>query len=125
MLVLRKEIFGGTVFNPANAHHLDVDSELFEHLLSDLEGCPTNSPSLKDAYRELGSFSPGIRLVDNESVAAAFPFNVYSMPVLADIAITRQCNLSCPHCYMESSAKGGHMKISVLPPPVLSNCAEN
>lgn len=97
MIILRPEKFGGIAFNTKNASELWLQEWLpnkdREKFLSSLKG-ELDAPS-KDEYRILPSL-PNIGDHD---------FPVLNSPTLADINITYQCNLNCPHCYMESKAE--------------------
>ena len=114
MIIVRPEKFGGIFFNTRNAHEIWADKTLFGAVLERLKnpGLPKNE-NVRQALNELGAGKfPRYR----EQVPALFadnrPFPVLSAPVLADICVTKKCNLRCPHCYMESGPAGEHMTMA-------------
>lgn len=108
MITLKQENFGGIAFNPENGHELRLDHELF----NSLKNKQTNT-KVQEVYKQLAVINPTFKIIpQSQALEDKFPFTVLNSPVLADINITNKCNLSCPHCYINSNKNGTHMSLS-------------
>ncbi len=126
-LVLRRECYGGIIFNRANGATVEVDNELFQVLnflekpknFEEIEKqvnnfCKKRHASLKIAYllKELIEYGLikmfyGIRKESGtENASAKFVETVckdfLSAPEVVHLSVTSKCNLNCPFCYEKS-----------------------
>lgn len=117
MLKLRPEKFGGLVFNTKNGVRLSLDQAgffTFEKFIKRTKAVRTETERnfLQDVCQKLNlSLSQGeFYLINHQALneERKYPFSVLAAPVLVDFQITKQCNLSCPHCYAESSSAPLH-----------------
>lgn len=109
-LKLRRENFGGIVFNPQNGCELQLDNELFD---SFIDGAINNKT--EEVYSHLSINRKKIihkEFFVTEKFSHKHSFQIFNSPVLADINITNKCNLHCSHCYIDSSKEGNHMTYS-------------
>lgn len=115
MIVLRREEFGGIIFNGSNAVQLSLDKEGFflmeKYLAFPQISLPAAEKSFVNKILETLEIKNAAKLEIKKAGAAKrrsrkYPFEVLSFPTLADIQITARCNLHCPHCYAESSFGG-------------------
>lgn len=126
-LVLRRESFGGIVFNPRNGTQLDLDAEGFKTAISHFvhsHACDRGYEYafLKTVKEALGDFPIGpARLVETD-VLPKQEFRVLQAPSLADIQITSVCTQGCGHCYASSVPQGEHMPYQDLC-RILDSCA--
>lgn len=141
-MLLRPEYFGGILFVSENAEYLELDHEAFALLNSFI------IISRKNVLRRLAWFlrlsaegrefihqlsrqvfklrSPidrlpnswRIRKVQTEDSASL------SAPTLADLQLTNQCFMGCPHCYSSSNPQEEHAKLETLK-PVLADLANS
>jgi radical SAM protein with 4Fe4S-binding SPASM domain len=126
-LTLRREGFGGIVFNPLNGTHLELDLEAFELAVDYfVRGMLVDSDRyefllhLKNSLGEVPRSQP--RFVDNPHLNGGV-FRLLSAPTLADIQITSVCTQGCPHCYASANARGEHMPFADIE-RILNSCAD-
>lgn len=110
MILLRSENFGGIAFNTKNAHELYLDHELFNLFIKASEGQKITNKNFIEAINKLGSqlhptsyTLPPIAPLDVKH----YKVDVLNSPTLIDINITQNCNLHCPHCYINSQHQAG------------------
>ena len=117
-LVLRREPFGGILFDPFDGTHLELDAEAFEVVRALLlEGrAPATEPEralVTGVEREMPGFGAGTRLVrsrtDLPAPAPTRHANVLSSPTLVDLQVTTRCTMGCPQCYASSEPGGAHL----------------
>jgi hypothetical protein len=138
-LVLRRERFGGILFDPFDGTHLELDPSGFELIRDWLtQGREPATPEERDflasVRREMPTVHAGSRPVreriESPSVAALAAraptaalaptallsplaptqhATVLASPTLVDLQITRRCTMACPQCYASSELAGTHM----------------
>lgn len=117
-LVLRRESFGGILFDPFDGTHLELDEEGFEVARAWLvDGRAPEGPAqlafAEAVRREMSSLDGGARLVrvraDLPPVQAVRHGTVLASPTLVDLQLTRRCTMGCPQCYASSVPDGEHM----------------
>lgn len=117
--VLRKEPFGGILFDPRDGTHVEMDGPAYDFLhdwfasrrqpateeeMSFLKRLHTEVPSLREGpgrYRLAPDFSRQVPSFQNVTVLGS--------PTLVDIQITRRCRMGCPHCYVSSDPSAEDM----------------
>lgn len=121
-LVLRREKFGGILFDPADASHLELDQEAFALAYAWMvkRRLPTTDAE-KNLLRKiitelpaLGDEPRPLRLCETSALPLG-PYRhatVLAAPTLVDLQITRRCLMGCPHCYVSAEAAGEHMSFS-------------
>ena len=116
-MVLRREYFGGVMFDPADATFIELDAEGYA-LLRDFARDPgmaldqSAEVLLAQVREQLVSLDGRrIRVVEADSVEQSTSPPVLSAPSLVDFQITDQCHLDCPHCYASSTPEGGHAEL--------------
>ncbi|MCP4601621.1 MAG: radical SAM protein [Proteobacteria bacterium] len=111
-LLLRRETFGGILFMPEDAVHIELDRDGFAFMLDHLMSgrAPKNAEEtrlLDSVLVEIGTDRPEqTRVVEYARDVEAYPFPVYNAPTLADFQITTMCPMGCPHCYASSEPDG-------------------
>ena len=113
-LVLRREGFGGILFDPMDATFMELDDEAYA-AVADFARHPRRrrpeaTERLLDEVRENlanATWRP-VRQVAPEATVADAPVPVLSAPTLVDFQITNKCHLDCPHCYASSTSAGQH-----------------
>ncbi len=139
-LVLRREPFGGILFEPADATYLELDPGAHALLRAVLGGSGGHDAASEEERAFLATVEaeiPGLRgrrtrlleldaprarrfLGRGSSAAdptAAAPLRyatVLSAPTLVDLQLTRRCRQGCPHCYAASTPEGEHMPFAEL-----------
>lgn len=117
-LVLRREPFGGILFDPARGTHVEVDVEGFELLRDWLSGArlpatPEERAFVESVRGEVPGIGPALgRLRCRDELPEMPPrryATVLSSPSLVDLQVTRRCRMGCPHCYASSQPDGAHM----------------
>ena len=114
MLILRKEKFGGIIFNSDNANELWLNKKLFNRAVNALQTkkYKTNN-EIKKVFNELEAKNFNFRIFNKiKKIENNFSFNILNSPNLADINITNKCNLNCPHCYIDSNSNQKEMSWS-------------
>lgn len=114
-LVLRREPFGGIVFDPFDGTLLELDDDGYAVARKVLfQGRRLLDPRKRAFARELGA---ALHLAPErparEVVAAPWqsvtPTPALSGPTLVDFQITDRCAMGCPHCYAASVPQGAHV----------------
>lgn len=117
-LVLRRESFGGVLFDPADATFVELDEEGFDLVwsggLGEVPGRDCEAGRLLDALRRELIHADGrrIRRIAGPLAVGDTRVPVLSAPSLVDFQITDRCHLGCPHCYAESDSSGQHAAIA-------------
>jgi len=119
-LLLRRETFGGLLFVPQDAVHVELDREAFAFMQEYLAGQrmpegPEEHQLLDSVLREIGA-SEGLesRTVAYARDVTEQPFQVYNAPTLADFQITTECPMGCPHCYASSEPDGASVDLGSI-----------
>ena len=113
-LTLRRELFGGILFDPLDATFLELDEEAFAVLARFAhDGMRPEDASAAHFLTEVQETIAGLdgrpfRLVGEEMLIPGAPVPVLSAPTLVDFQITNKCFLDCPHCYADSTGAGAH-----------------
>jgi radical SAM protein with 4Fe4S-binding SPASM domain len=126
-LILRRENFGGILFNPRNGNQLELDHAGFDAAIEFFVN--QRQPDrgfhfsfLKKIHERVGDIPPNAgRLVEPATLENS-EFRVLRSPSLADIQITSACTQGCPHCYASANPKGKHIPYSDLC-NILNSCA--
>jgi len=117
-LVLRREAFGGILFDPAHGTYVELDSEAFSAARAwCLDGrTPAGAQGqalltrLRDEVPALAESRPRLRLANHHPAPAPRThFTPLGAPTLVDIQLTRRCTHGCPHCYVDAGPDGAHM----------------
>lgn len=116
-LVLRREPFGGIVFDPVDGTYLELDGDGFaavrRHLVDRLAPATPEERALVDAVRaEMPGFALDRAVRGPASLADPAPTRnatVLAAPTLVDLQVTTRCTMGCPHCYSSSEPEGVHM----------------
>lgn|GEM_PF-452872 len=117
-LVMRKEPFGGIVFDPFDGTMLELDPEAYGVARKTLKGrglffSREKREMMRELKRELHLHR--LRAVREVKVQGAqdwqskIPVPSLSAPTLVDFQITDNCLMGCPHCYASSIPKGQHV----------------
>ncbi|NEJ25994.1 radical SAM protein [Rhizobium leguminosarum] len=101
LLYIRKEFFGGVVFEPTSGRYFNITQEHFDALGSLPDTCPLScnrivAPFYPDGGAELDPAKMRIRSVLNPTQ------DRLSAPLKAFFNLTKRCNLFCVHCYNDS-----------------------
>lgn len=98
VILLRKEVFGGTLFNPITGKRIYITKQEFDELLIN-----------NDLVYELGIIDVEhkqeevkIKVVENKNSNFR---NMFSFADTVYIELTRRCNLFCKHCLNNSGKK--------------------
>ncbi|MCC6524296.1 MAG: radical SAM protein [Polyangiaceae bacterium] len=119
-LVLRREAFGGILFDPVDGTHLELDAGGFEVVRGWLvDGREPTAPDALDfvasVRREMPTLGSGARRVRARLELPALPqarhATVLGAPTLVDLQVTRRCTMGCPQCYAASEPEGAHMAL--------------
>jgi radical SAM protein with 4Fe4S-binding SPASM domain len=121
-LVLRREAFGGILFDPFDATHLELDAEGFEVVRAALiDGRAPEGEEAQAFFESVRREIPGLDLAGVGGAGARLvrarlgtPLptvtrhaQVISAPTLVDLQLTQRCTMGCPQCYA-SSLPDGH-----------------
>ena len=118
-LTLRKELFGGILFDPSIGTHVELDAEGFElakrWLVEGTEPASESERKLAESLQEevpgLGASRPRVRLIELDLPGGPYRYaTVLASPTLVDFQITTRCHMRCPHCYAGSNAEGEHVE---------------
>ena len=112
-LTLRRESFGGILFDPLDAAFVEVDPEAYGVLAGFAAGRPPAGEAARQFLVEVADTVTGldrraIRVVAAAAAPQGAPVPVLSAPTLVDFQITDKCHLDCPHCYASSTSAGAH-----------------
>jgi len=120
-LIVRKETFGGILFDPEQGTHVEVDREAFDFLCGWLSrGLGPATDEERALVERLCAEVPALRGAKPEhrvvaDLAARLPAyrhaTVLGSPTLVDLQLTRRCRMGCPHCYASSEPSGEHMHV--------------
>jgi radical SAM protein with 4Fe4S-binding SPASM domain len=113
-LILRREPFGGIVFDPSEGTLIEFDTEATDILARFFaRGCKSANDEEKsflksilkrinyDKHRKIACFS--LPAGDKQ-----YDFKGFRSPTLVDFQITNKCYMNCSHCYASSSPEGLH-----------------
>jgi len=114
MIILRQEQFGGLAFNTHNACELWLDHEAYQALRAALEQKERHpAPEARSLLDRLAARPGSKALIKDGRKPVQSPANgqlkTLSAPNLVDLNITDQCNLACPHCYINSRPSGSFL----------------
>lgn len=122
--LLRRESFGGLLFVPKDAVHIELDHEAFAFMERHIrhEQQPSTDQErqlLEQIQQEVGPLHEVAQkgpwqLLDNDTPMAERPFACYSAPTLADFQITNHCTMDCPHCYAAASSDGNWVPLEKI-----------
>lgn len=114
-VVLRRERFGGIVFDPFDGTMLELDHDGYAVARAVLRQRGFFLDAGKRAFaRELRARLHCHRLREVREIAvdpwpSATRTPTLSAPTLVDFQITDRCNMGCPHCYASAVTGGGHV----------------
>jgi len=117
-LVLRREAFGGILFDPLDGTYLELDPEGFEVVRGWLvdgraPATPEEQSFVESVHREMPTLAAGSRRVrariEVEAMAPTQHATVLASPTLVDLQVTNRCTVGCPQCYASSVPDGEHM----------------
>lgn len=118
-LLLRREPFGGILFDPVDGTHVEVDSEAYDFLSAWLvSGRAPTSTEEEQLAADLTAEIPSLRRESRECRLVAdnsrrvHPYanaTVLGSPTLVDLQLTSRCRMGCPHCYASSRPDGDEM----------------
>ena len=117
-VILRCEPFGGILFRPEDAVHVELDHEAFAFMGDYLAGrrgprSEAERRLLQNVLAEIGTDRIArTREVTFERDVPSYPFQVLNSPTLADFQITTVCPLGCPHCYASAEPEGTSVPLS-------------
>lgn len=114
--ILRREPFGGLLFEPQNGTYVELDQEAYLFLRDWLtENRQPETPDEKGFLKQLGASAPSLRGEQvlyhiprdfPQQMAAFTNATVLSSPTVIDLQLTQRCRMACPHCYMSSTPTG-------------------
>jgi radical SAM protein with 4Fe4S-binding SPASM domain len=117
--VLRREPFGGILFDPLDGTHVEMDAPAYDFLRGwitsrdrPLSGEERSFLALLMAeVPSLSGRQVDCRVVPDlaEGAAAFRNITVLGSPTLVDLQLTLKCNMGCPHCYASSGPAGEDM----------------
>ena len=120
-LILRREPFGGSLFDTRDACQIEFDAEAYEFLQGHLvHGRAPTNPSQTALLFDIGRHMPlvsgrPVRLVvHTPSAAVKSPLHLFSAPTIVDFQITGRCSQNCPHCYAKSAPDAGHVPLDKI-----------
>ncbi|MBI4702467.1 MAG: radical SAM protein [Deltaproteobacteria bacterium] len=114
-LVLREEPFGGLLFSPRDAVHLELDRDglgfVRDYLRGRAAACTAPERELVQRLQaELGGVVTPLTVEYRYPPGPGpYPFQVHAAPTLVDFQITERCTLGCPHCYASAVPEGEHV----------------
>ncbi|MBF0443260.1 MAG: radical SAM protein [Oligoflexales bacterium] len=118
-VILRREAFGGIIFDPVSATQIELDKEAYDFAVPYLwgEARPLNLRQyrLAKSLGRLIDIRKKRKVAERDFCKEGFPgygFPVFSSPTLADFQITSACDQMCPHCYASSTQDGMHVGLS-------------
>lgn len=113
-LSLRREEFGGILFDPSDGAYIEIDEEGYESLerfaRTGLRGASAEEQSfLSEIDTTVGGIGErSFRLIPDMHPLGSNSVPVLRGPTLVDFQITDKCHLDCPHCYASSTSTGEH-----------------
>ena len=113
--VLRREAFGGIVFDPFDGTLLELDHDAYAVAKKTLSGWGFFfDRETRDFCNDLKTRLHWNRHrpwheVQGEPWGTGTPTPTLSAPTLVDFQITEQCNMGCPHCYASAVPGGEHV----------------
>lgn len=117
-LLLRRERFGGILFDPTDGTHVEVDRSAYDFMTEWLvSGRAPTSTEEEQLAADLVAEIPSLRgqrdcrLVEDQSgrVRSYANATVLGSPTLVDLQLTTRCRMGCPHCYASSRPDGEEM----------------
>lgn len=113
--ILRRESYGGIVFDPFDGTMLELDHDGYAIARRLLRGWGFFFERSRRAFsKELKAalhydrIRP-VRELDRQPWATDVPVPTLSAPTLVDFQITSQCHTGCPHCYASAVRSGTHV----------------
>ncbi|MCK5416373.1 radical SAM protein [Candidatus Parcubacteria bacterium] len=114
MIIIRKENFGGIAFNTKNAHEIWINKKLYDEIVNHIHAPRKINEKIANLLKELDikKINPkDTKLISLPNLNNSFDFPILNSPSIIDVNITRNCNLNCPHCYMNSKTNNDHMSL--------------
>lgn len=118
-IIIRKENFGGIVFDPAQATLLELDHEAIQLVSAFLRNTRMSLNKREKKFISIikknikYNHKRDIRFIDmTRECSPAYEFTVFSAPTLVDFQITNRCYMNCSHCYASSSPAGKHVSLA-------------
>ena len=117
-IVLRREPFGGILFDPVDGTHLELDVEGYAAVARALfERQPPASDAerafLDEVRREVPAVADPERTVRGRVTSTGLgPLRhamVFDTPSLVDLQVTNRCTMGCPQCYSSSTPDAADM----------------
>lgn len=117
-LVLRREPFGGVLFDPVDGTHLELDAEGYSAVARALfarepPASDDERAFLEAVCREVPAVADPARQVRGRVTATGVgPLRhamVFDTPTLVDLQVTNRCTMGCPQCYASSGPEGQDM----------------
>ncbi len=119
--ILRREPFGGLLFEPENGTYVELDREAYQVLRDWFTSGRVPQGADEQAFlRELVASAPSLgggRVPYRIPADHSYPMpelanaTVLSAPTVIDLQLTQRCRMGCPHCYMSSSPRGRDLPI--------------
>lgn len=114
--ILRREPFGGLLFEPENGTYVELDHEAHDWLHEWFTKRRTPESESERAFmRQLVTAAPSLakeqipfRIARSQQRRMPTFANatVLSAPTVIDLQLTQRCRMACPHCYMSSTPNG-------------------
>jgi radical SAM protein with 4Fe4S-binding SPASM domain len=109
MIILRNEVYGGTVFDASEGTLIRLDHEGFLAVLKHSLGLKLNEQEMQ-MIKEISSktsIENSVNFIRLSKLSLKKKdILVTNGPELIDFQITYKCNLSCPHCYVDARPNG-------------------
>ena len=115
-LILRREPFGGSLFDAQGACQIEFDAEACEFLRAHLtEGKSPENSAETELLAAIKCQMPlsqkrNVRFVEAPSpTPIKTSLHIFNAPTIIDFQITERCSQNCPHCYAASSPDASHL----------------
>lgn len=120
-LLLRREVFGGILFDPINATQVEIDKEAFELVYTYfIKGVQPKTNEERKLFDELNKIidlksKSSVKVFDlSDSRLGSYDAPNFSAPVIVDFQINTQSFQDCPHCYAVSKEQGGYLSLEKI-----------
>jgi radical SAM protein with 4Fe4S-binding SPASM domain len=115
--ILRREPFGGSLFDPRRATQLEFDDEGYFFLeryvaaQGRLRLSHGEQQFIDRIHEECDFDRRQVRVVKQPALEGYEPADrlTYTAPTIVDFQITTYCDQGCPHCYAQSTSQGAHV----------------
>ena len=121
-LILRREPFGGSLFDAGEACQIEFDHAAYDflrdHLVCGREPTDDGQAALLGTIKgQLDLDSRRVtRVIDRMPPVLPGTLHLFSAPTIIDFQITGRCLQECPHCYAASSPTAGHVPYEQIIP---------